>query len=141
MWGDWGHSAPRVPARRFGGQMVHFRCYIEIDAIVGLSHTAAQPAGTQWDVEHKILESMRHKLNFQRNPRYDYMLPDKPKTIIIDPLLNRPAFGARPVATGPPKSKAGLTAKARTSFVCEPAEVVVREWQPGQTYDMTLQVR
>jgi hypothetical protein len=86
---------------------------------------------------------MKHKLAFKRNPRFD-MAPDTPKATAADSLLSRPPFGvgarAREVAAVP-KSRAALTARPHTSFVCEPSQVLITEWQPGVAVDVTLQVR
>ena len=100
-------------------------------------------AGDQWDLEAKVIRSMQHKLAFKRNPRFDYMLPAKPKSVSAGPLLERPAFGVtKPAAEhATPKSKSFLSTKPHTSFVCEPEEVLITDWKAGQVIDVALQVR
>lgn len=106
-------------------------------ALAWLQGLAAR-AGAQWDAESKVIQSMRRKLGFRRNPRFDYMAAAPQKQVVVDPLLNRPPFGVtQPAATQAARKAAG---GASGPFLCEPECVKIGQWAVGHTHSVRLQV-
>lgn len=89
--------------------------------------------------EEEDLRVLKSKLNFLRNPRH-----------AKDPLTTfRPIFGRtvpitvseRPASLPPVPAKCNLTSRPATVFSVEPEEVVFREYEPGEVYEIGLSFR
>lgn len=84
-----------------------------------------------------MIERIRSKLEFVRNPRYEMQEQKKKTDHKRDPLLNRPKFGTRPAN---PKRQPALTSKQGVAFVCEPECITISDWKVGKAYEFPLQV-
>ena len=108
-------------------------------------HSQSMP-GDQWDAERHVIARMQHKLSFRRNPRFAAISASPPPPAIADPMLARPRFSLSQSRPAPGALSASLERRSRAktqqerSFVCEPAEALFTDWQPGQAYDVQLQV-
>jgi hypothetical protein len=96
-------------------------------------------SGAQWDFETKVMKRMQQKLDFKRNPRFDYMLAP-PKAADVGPSARGAHRGAEPGPTAHLCGPQSTTAEAKRCFVCEPAVLQFTEWQPGKAYDLHVKV-